>query len=136
MNFTDICNPRATEDGIILSLRVPSGDVIDFHAMPTDVEEYGRELYSRAIGGEFGEVQPYAVVEPSQADLLSVIKAEAYSAIQLTDRVFIRCAKAGVAWPEAWQSYYLACLEIYRLEAWPVGGAAVPVRPEYPQGTG
>lgn len=33
--------------------------ILPFTAMPDDVEEHGRELYARAITGEFGEIAPY-----------------------------------------------------------------------------
>jgi hypothetical protein len=33
--------------------------ILPFAAMANDVEEHGRELYARAIAGEFGEISPY-----------------------------------------------------------------------------
>jgi len=38
------------------------GETHPFCAMPTDVEVHGREVYARAIAGEFGQIAPY--VEP------------------------------------------------------------------------
>jgi hypothetical protein len=32
---------------------------VTFHAMPTDPESAGRELYARCLAGEFGEIAPY-----------------------------------------------------------------------------
>ena len=39
-----------------------SGEYVDFYAIPNDCEAHGRELYARAIAGEFGVIADY--VEP------------------------------------------------------------------------
>jgi len=36
------------------------GEIHPFCAMPTDVEAHGREVYARAIAGEFGPIAPLA----------------------------------------------------------------------------
>ncbi|AWH15046.1 tail fibers protein [Aeromonas phage 85AhydR10PP] len=42
-------------------------EVIPFTATPDDTEEHGRELFTRAKFGEYGEIAPYS--GPTQADL-------------------------------------------------------------------
>lgn len=55
----------------------------------------------------------------------------ALEALATTDMVFIRCGKAGIAWPVAWQSYVVALRAI-------VNGSSeateLPEQPEYPEG--
>lgn len=35
------------------------GEVMPFNAMPNDVAAHGRDVYARAVAGEFGPVAPY-----------------------------------------------------------------------------
>lgn len=35
------------------------GEIHSFCAMPIDVEAHGREVYARAVAGEFGQITPY-----------------------------------------------------------------------------
>jgi hypothetical protein len=46
---------------MIVVLSIFPNDKIPFTASPTDLEEYGRELYKRAVAGEFGPVANYVV---------------------------------------------------------------------------
>lgn len=61
MNIISAHSPRRTEHGGV-DLRVDFEGIgeIPFHAHPEDTEAHGRELYTRALAGEFGEVEPYA----------------------------------------------------------------------------
>jgi hypothetical protein len=59
-----IANPRyEVEDQTVITLDVKFeelGDVLlQFGATPNDVEAHGRDLYVRAVAGEFGEIAPY-----------------------------------------------------------------------------
>jgi hypothetical protein len=51
-----------TVDNSVIELQVmfeEFGDsILPFAAMANDTEEHGRELYARAIAGEFGEIAP------------------------------------------------------------------------------
>ena len=56
-----------TEDQQCIQLTVKWAEFneeMPFGAMPTDVEAHGRDLYARAIAGEFGVIAPY--VAPAQ----------------------------------------------------------------------
>lgn len=44
---------------------VVDGVRMPYTATPTDVEENCREIYTRAVFGEYGEVKPYAAIEPA-----------------------------------------------------------------------
>lgn len=45
--------------GIDVFIVHPTYGEIPFTASPEDVEELGRELYQRALDGEFGGIEPY-----------------------------------------------------------------------------
>lgn len=68
LEYRDVSNPRwidATKSGITVDLIFPHLTAIDpryetekiaFNAMPTDSYEHGREIYERALAGEFGSI--------------------------------------------------------------------------------
>lgn len=45
---------------------------VPFTAAPWDVEEHGRELYQRAMDGEFGEIAEYSAPVPTEAQLADI----------------------------------------------------------------
>lgn len=58
-------NPIYTADGAVdLELEHPQYGWIPFTASPDDLEAHSRELYARAIAGEFGPVAPYVPAPP------------------------------------------------------------------------
>ena len=59
MNISKAQNPRYTASGDIdLDIDL-DGQQITFTASPTDSEAHGRDLYARAVAGEFGAAAPY-----------------------------------------------------------------------------
>ncbi|NCC35607.1 MAG: DUF4376 domain-containing protein [Chloroflexia bacterium] len=50
---------RTASGGIELMVTFEGVGEVPFHATPTDSEAHGRELYTRAMIGEFGDVAPY-----------------------------------------------------------------------------
>lgn len=66
MKILSAYNPSYTEiGGIELVVNFEDIGLVAFHATPDDVEEHGRELYARAVAGEFGPVAPYIAPEPT-----------------------------------------------------------------------
>ena len=60
MKIVSAKNPRRTNaNGIDLLATFQGIGEIPFHATIDDPEPHGRELYARAMQGEFGEVAPY-----------------------------------------------------------------------------
>lgn len=56
----------ATEDGSCIQLTVKFVEFSDemmFGATPYDPMDYGRDLFNRAIAGEFGPIAPYVPPE-------------------------------------------------------------------------
>ena len=71
LTVTSAKNPTYAQDSSVICLEVTFeefGDkVLPFGASASDPEQHGRELYARAIAGEFGEIAPYVEPEtPSQ----------------------------------------------------------------------
>lgn len=74
MEYTAV-NPRQTPHGILLDLEVPGmDDPLQFLASDRDVEPHGRDLYARAMAGEFGDIVPYD--EPPSPSPADTIKAQ------------------------------------------------------------
>lgn len=71
---------------------VVDGVRMPYTATPTDVEETCREIYTRAVFGEYGEVKPYvapdpvAVPEPTAEELLRQIAALQRQVQALTEK--------------------------------------------------
>lgn len=49
---------------------------IPFTADPNDPEELGREIYRRAVNGEFGKIKPYQEAVKTQTELGSEIREQ------------------------------------------------------------
>lgn len=124
--------------GILLTVTTPSGETGPFLATSSDPEDYGRDLFTRALAGEFGEIAPYvAPVQPELTDdeKLEALHAGAMAAIESTDTVALRCLKNGVEFTEPWRVYYQSLLAVVRMEVW-IDGSTLPDMPiEYPAGS-
>lgn len=72
-------NPKfANTAGTLIELHVKFAEFAEIHpfgASPNDVEPHGKELYARAMAGEFGPIAPYVARVPTQAEINS--KADA-----------------------------------------------------------
>lgn len=67
LTILDAKNPVYSDAGVNMEVLFSEiGEWIPFHATEHDTEEHGRELYQRAIDGEFGVVAPY--VEPIKTE--------------------------------------------------------------------
>ncbi len=52
------------------------GEVHPFCAMPTDTEAHGREVYARAVAGEFGQIAPFVAPPPVIPKVVSMRQAK------------------------------------------------------------
>ena len=78
----EIRNAQYNADGTIdVEWNHPDYGWIPFTASPDDVTEYGRELFSRASAGEFGEVAEYVAPPVSHAQLVEAIEAKRDAAL-------------------------------------------------------
>ncbi|WP_235331372.1 tail fiber assembly protein [Aeromonas hydrophila] len=105
-----------------------------FTARKDDTEEHGRELYSRAVFGEFGPIEVITPPPPTEAEqqarrnellkqaataMAPLEDAEALGIISDTEREQLT----------AWQRYRVALYRLPQSEGWP----AVVSWPEAPQ---
>lgn len=60
LNIISAHSPKVSmHGGITLRVNFEGLGEVPFHAHPDDPESHGRELYARALDGEFGAVEPY-----------------------------------------------------------------------------
>lgn len=89
-------NPVKTKHGVELLVDFEGIGLVPFHATPDDSEDHGRDLYARAMAGEFGTVAP--IPEPSLAEVKSAKLAQIER-----DRDTQRYANVS-AWGRNWQA--------------------------------
>lgn len=103
--------------------------VIDTPAPTVTETQVAVRSGAELIGGEWK--LKWSVRDFSNDELATYQIRKAYIDLSASDAVFIRCGKAGVEFPEAWQNYTESLREIVR-----DGGAGnYPLRPAYPSGT-
>lgn len=100
-------------------------EFVPFTARRNDCEEHGRELYSRAMFGEFGDIEELVLPPPTEAEqqarLDDKLKQAAAAMAPLED-----ADKLGIiSEPEreqltAWQRYRVALYRLPQSEGWPV----------------
>ena len=83
---------------------------------------------------EISDTEAASAQEPDAAQKWEEYKAGAQLALDRTDSVALRCWKAGVNFPPAWQSYTKALRDIVRAASGDVS-KALPEPPPYPEGT-
>lgn len=66
-------------------LELPNEEIV-FLACPTDVEPHGREIFARAVAGEFGSIKEYVPPPlPSVEEVAADIRKERNRLLQATD---------------------------------------------------
>lgn len=108
---------------------------VQFAARKDDTEEHGRELYSRAVFGEFGDIEVIPLPPPTEAEqqarLNTLLKQAAAAMAPLED-----AEKLGILSDEeraqltAWQHYRVTLYRLPQSDGWP---ADVTI-PEPPSG--
>ena len=85
--------PKYTESGIDIEVLFSEiGEWINFHATEHDTEEHGRELYQRAIDGDFGPVRAYETPALTKEQLIPIAQETRNAAENSNIEVF------GVLW--------------------------------------
>ena len=121
-------NPRhlaGDQESITLDVRFNHlEEIVEFTARRDDAERHGRELYSRAVFGEFGEIKVITPPPPTEAELLArldeALKRAAAVMAPLED-----ADKLGIisdhekAQLTAWQRYRVALYRLPQSEGWP-----------------
>lgn len=115
----------ADPDSITLDVRFAHlPDPVQFAARKDDLEAHGRELYSRAVFGEFGDIEVIPVPPPTEAEqqarldgllkqatnaMAPLLDAEALGIISETEREQLT----------AWQRYRVALYRLPQGDGWP-----------------
>lgn len=118
MTYTLIANSTAVR-------RDSDGAFIPADPVNTDWQAYQAWL---AAGNT-----PNPVPAPTAAEAWAAYQAQAQAALAKTDMVALRCLKAGVAFPAAWQTYAKELRNIVSASTGNTG--TLPVQPEFPEGT-
>ncbi|MCW0506913.1 tail fiber assembly protein [Aeromonas piscicola] len=97
---------------------------VQFAARKDDSEEHGRELYSRAVFGEFGDIEVITPAPPTetqqQARLTALLKQAATTMAPLEDAKELGIiSEAERAQLTAWQRYRVALYRLPQSEGWP-----------------
>ncbi|HDX8597139.1 TPA: tail fiber assembly protein [Aeromonas dhakensis] len=121
-------NPRhfaGDQESITLDVRFSHlEEVVEFTARRDDAERHGRELYSRAVFGEFGEVKVITPPPPTEAELLARLDealkraAAVMAPLEDADKLGI-ISEREKAQLTAWQRYRVALYRLPQSEGWP-----------------
>ncbi|HDI1213440.1 TPA: tail fiber assembly protein [Aeromonas hydrophila] len=121
-------NPRhyvGDQDSITLDVRFAHlPDPVQFAARKDDSEEHGRELYSRAVFGEFGDIEEIPLPPPTdaeqQARLDALLKQAANAMAPLLDAEALGIiSEAEREQLTAWQRYRVALYRLPQGDGWP-----------------
>jgi len=69
MNYTNVKNPIWTNaEHTMIDCEVTFDEIgtVPFTATPNDTEEHGRDIYAKAVAGEFGVINEYVAPPPLQ----------------------------------------------------------------------
>jgi hypothetical protein len=120
MKYTNATNPQwfnAEHTSIYLLVDFEDLGVLPFSATMSDCEAHGREIFERAIAGEFGEVAPF--VEPAVPAEVAVInvRLKRDALISVTDWTQLPDVPPTTA--EKWLPYRQALRDITLQEGFP-----------------
>jgi len=90
---------------------------LPFTADPKDVETHSRDLYARAVAGEFGVVAPFSAVTPTVESVSSAIKTERNFRIAATD--WTQLPDIPQSTRDLWESYRPTLRDIPQQEGFP-----------------
>ncbi|ANT70223.1 tail fiber assembly protein [Aeromonas hydrophila] len=106
---------------------------VPFTARKDDTEEHGRELYSRAAFGAFGEIEVIPAQQPTEAEqkakLNELLKQAAATMAPLLDAEALGIiSDAEREQLTAWQHYRVALYRLPQSDGWPTE-VTLPVKP-------
>lgn len=120
----NITNPRfSSPDGSLINVDIdhPEFGMVSFTASPDDPEGHGRELYARAVAGEFGAIALYA--GPSAQEILAQRARENRDRLVATVDLVVSNPLRWNAMDEAeramWATYRQALLDVPQQNGFP-----------------
>lgn len=122
-------NPRhlaGDQDSITLDVRFNHlEEIVEFTARRDDAERHGRELYSRAVFGEFGYINVITLPPPTEAEQQARLNEELKRATAVmaplddADKLGI-ISESEKTQLTAWQHYRVALYRLPQSEGWPI----------------
>lgn len=109
-----------------------SNDGASFRAVPSDYAAGAGEVLFENYATSDQLSAAFSGYAAPLSGSQKVLQASAIAALAVSDLVAIRCFKAGVAWPAAWQTYVVALRAIV---ANPASASSLPTLPSYPAGS-
>ncbi|AUZ76677.1 MULTISPECIES: tail fiber assembly protein [Aeromonas] len=115
----------ADPDSITLDVRFTNlPEPVQFTARKDDPMEHGRELYSRAVFGEFGDIEVLPLPPPTEAEqqarLNALLKQAANAMAPLLDAEALGIiSEAEREQLTAWQRYRVALYRLPQSDGWP-----------------
>lgn len=115
----------ADPDSITLDVRFAHlPDLVQFAARKDDLEAHGRELYSRAVFGEFGDIEVIPLPPPTEAEqqarLDALLKQAANAMAPLLDAEALGIiSEVERKQLTAWQRYRVALYRLPQGDGWP-----------------
>ncbi len=111
-------------------------------SMPTDAVQISDATYHNLLAGQAtgqmitGDANGYPVLSApvlSATQQQELLRRQAQAALELTDRVALRCLKAAAPFPAAWHAYTQALRAI--VNGTDTASTSLPAQPPFPAGT-
>lgn len=103
-------------------------DPIQFTASPDDAEAHGRDIYARALAGEFGEVAEYSPPTAYEVATRESPRRLAVEQKYATEQASHAWMLGDTVTSDAWKAYYQELGALPKMKSWPL--VHWPERPE------
>ncbi|MBA4707786.1 hypothetical protein [Aquitalea aquatica] len=125
---TDLQWANEARSAVTMTVSFNSLGDVPFTAAPDDTTEHGRELFARAVAGDFGSIR-----EPDTEDAMVFYNLRQQAQIELdaSDRTVLRCYEKSIQVPSEWAEYRNDLREIIRATAFD-SSMKLPTRPPFP----
>lgn len=125
---TDMQWANEARSAVTMTVDFNSLGLVPFTASPDDMEEHGRELFARAVAGDFGSIR-----EPDTEDAMVFynLRQQAQIELEASDRTVLRCYEKSIQVPSEWAEYRNDLREIIRATSFDAA-MKLPTRPPFP----
>jgi hypothetical protein len=116
MNYTNVTNLKwANQEHNLIDCEVTFDQIgnVPFTATPNDTEEHGRDIYTRALAGEFGEIAEWT--PPTTEELAANARGQRDNLLAELDSIVgnpLRWASFTTEQQTAWANYRQALLDV------------------------
>jgi hypothetical protein len=124
MIYTDVKNPKwSDQQNTIIDCEVfftQFNSYLPFTASPNDPAEHGRDIYARAVAGEFGIVAEWT--PPTTEELAAQARGQRDALLQEVDSIVgnpLRWASFSTEQQTAWADYRQALLDVPQQAGFP-----------------